>query len=180
MHWTLEEIHRAMGCQKFQNYRYILQVSRDGEWVDGGKISPSLGSFATIPKAKHGQSLDCTRYLYLDAVHMDIAFGNCLAIGGFQYALILVDRGTQYNWTLGLKSLSSDCILLALCLFWAAAGSLAQCFYCDCDTKLFRTAISKYLIDNDSKIVAAPAKHQLSNGLVESHWKVMVHMACAY
>jgi hypothetical protein len=54
------------------------------------------------------------------------------------------------------------------------------CFYCDCDAKLFGTAISKYLIDNNSKIVAAPAKHQSSNGLVESHWKVMVHMACAY
>jgi hypothetical protein len=93
MHWTSREIHRAMGCQKFQNYRHILQVSWDGEWVDGGKFPPSLASFATIPKAKRGQSLNCTRYLYLDAVHMDIAFGNCLAIDGFQYALILVDRG---------------------------------------------------------------------------------------
>jgi hypothetical protein len=48
------------------------------------------------------------QYLYLDAVHMDIAFGNCLANGGFRYALILVDRGTRYNWTFGLKTLSSD------------------------------------------------------------------------
>ncbi len=80
----------------------------------------------------------------------------------------------------GLQTLSSDCILAALCLFWAATGSLAQFFYCDCDTKLFRPAISEYLIDNDSKIVAAPAKHQSSNGLVKSHWKVMVHMACTY
>jgi hypothetical protein len=111
---------------------------------------------------------------------VDIAFGNCLAIGGFQYALILVDRGTRYNWMFGLKTLSLDCILLVLCLFWAAAGSLTWCFYCDCDTKLFGTAISKYLIDNNSKIIAAPAKRQLSTGLVESHWKVMVHMACAY
>jgi hypothetical protein len=71
-------------------------------------------------------------------------------------------------------------ILLALRLFWAAAGSLARCFYCDCNTKLFGTAISEYLINNDSRIVAAPAKHQSSNGLVESHWKVMVHMAHAY
>jgi hypothetical protein len=41
-------------------------------------------------------------------------------------------------------------------------------------------AISKYLIDNGSKIVSAPAKCQSSNGLVESHWKIMVHMARAY
>ena len=31
-----------------------------------------------------------------------------------------------------------------------------------------------------SNIVAAAAGHQSSNGLVESHWKVMVHMAHAY
>jgi hypothetical protein len=38
----------------------------------------------------------------------------------------------------------------------------------------------EYLIDNQSKVVATPAKWQLSNGLVESHWKTMVHMAQAY
>jgi hypothetical protein len=111
---------------------------------------------------------------------VDIAFVNYLAIGGFQYALILVDRGTQYNWMFFLKTLSSDCILAVLTIFWAATCSLAQYFYCDCDAKLFETAISKYLIDNNSKIITAAAKHQLSNGLVESHWKVIVHMALAY
>jgi hypothetical protein len=38
----------------------------------------------------------------------------------------------------------------------------------------------KHLIDNISKIISALAKHQSSNGLVESRWKVMVHMAWAY
>ena len=179
-HWSGEEIHRIMGCQKFRNYKHILHVSRDGEYIDGGEFPPSLGSFATIPKAKQGKLLDRSRYRYLDAVHMDIAFGDCLSVGGFRYALILVDRATRYNWTFGLKSLSSDCILAALRLFRAAAGSLARCFYCDCDAKLFGTAISEYLIDNGSKIVSAPAKRQSTNGLIESHWKVMVHMARAY
>jgi hypothetical protein len=119
-------------------------------------------------------------YLYLDAFHVDNAFSNCLAIGGYLYALILVDRGTQYNWTFGPQSLSSDCILAVLCLFQAAAGSLAQCFYCDCNAKIFGTVISEYLIDNSSKIISAPAKRQLSNGLVESHQKAMMHMARAY
>jgi hypothetical protein len=41
-------------------------------------------------------------------------------------------------------------------------------------------AVSKYLIDSQSKVVAAPAKHQLANGLVKSHWKVMPHMARTY
>ncbi len=111
---------------------------------------------------------------------MDIAFGDCVSIKGFRYALILVDRAARYNWAFGLQGLSSSEILSAIRKFRAAAGSLARCFYCDCDCKLFGTAISKYLVDNGSKVVAAPAKRQSSNGLVESHWKTIVHMAWAY
>jgi hypothetical protein len=167
-----------MGCRKFRNYKHLLQVSRDGQWVNGGELTPLLGSFDTIPKAKRIGPLDRTLYKYLDVVHMDIAFGDCLSVGGFKYAL--VDRAMMYNWTFGLKSLSSDHILGALHLFPASALALARCFYSDCDAKLFGTAISEYLINNTSKVVAAPAKCQSANGLVESHWKTMVHMACAY
>ncbi len=98
----------------------------------------------------------------------------------FLYALILVNCATWYNWVFGLKTLSLDCIPLALCFFWATAGSLGCCLYCDCNFKLLGTAISEYLIDNGSKLVSAPAKRQSSNGLVESHWKIMVHMAHAF
>ena len=35
-HWSSEEIHRIMGCRKFRNYKHVLDVSRGGEWVDGG------------------------------------------------------------------------------------------------------------------------------------------------
>jgi hypothetical protein len=169
-----------MGCQKFRNYKHILDVSRDGAWIDGGEFPMSLGSYATIPKAKRGTSLDRTTYRFLDAVHMDVAFGDCVSVGGYRYALILVDCATRYNWAFGLKTLSSKCILSALCLFRAAASSLARCSYCDCDPRLFGQAIRDYFVDNTSKVVAAPTKQQSSNGLVESHWKVMVHMARAY
>jgi hypothetical protein len=156
-----------MGSQKIWTWKHILQVSHDDEWLDSSKFPPSLGLYATIPKAKRGQPLDQTHYWYLDTSHnMDIAFGNCLSIGGYPYPLIFVDDALWYNWTFGLN-LSSSFILAAICLFWAAAGSLAWCLYSDCDTKLFDTAISKYLIGNNSKVVAAPTRSQLSNGLVE-------------
>jgi hypothetical protein len=128
MNWSAKELHRVMGCQKFCNYKHLLQVSCDGEWVDDGKFPPLLGSFATIPKAKWALPLDRMSYHYLDAVHMDIVFGNCLLFGGFRYALILVDPAMHFNWTFGLKSLSSKHILGTLCLFCAAAGNLARCF----------------------------------------------------
>jgi hypothetical protein len=179
-HWSTKELHRIMGCCKFHNYKHLLQVSLDGEWVDGGEFPPSLGSFATIPKAKKGGALDRTKYCYLDAVHVDIAFVDCVSLGGFRYALILVDRATCYNWTFGLKDLSSASIISALCLFRASAGSLAHCFYSDCNLKPFGSAVREYLINGLSRVVSASAKRQSVNGLlVESHWKVMVHMACA-
>ena len=81
-HWSSEEIHRIIGCRKFRNYKHILDISRGGEWIDGGKFPMSLGSFATIPKAKRGKPLDRTSYHFLDAVHMDIAFGDCVSVGG--------------------------------------------------------------------------------------------------
>ncbi len=91
-----------------------------------------------------------------------------------------MDRTTQYNWTFGLHNLSSASILSALQKFRASAGSFAQSFYSDRDLKLFRMAVQEYLINGSSKILPAPAGHQLSSGLVESHWKVMVQMTCAY
>ncbi len=91
-----------------------------------------------------------------------------------------MDPATQYNWKFGLKFLSSDNILSALCLFRALAASLAHCFYCNCNAQLFGTAVLESLFNNDSKVVAAPAKHQLANGLVELQWKMMVHMARVY
>ncbi len=177
-HWTLEELHRALGCRCFCNYKHILQTSLDGE--NGGGVPLSLGTYTTIPKAPHGSTIDREQSFFLDIVHVDIAFGDCVLVGGFQYSLIFVNRATRYNWVFGLKDLSKESILSAFHLFWADAGSYAWCFRCDCDPKLFGTTIWEHLIDNNSNIIAVAAGCQSSNGLVESHWKIMVHMARAY
>jgi hypothetical protein len=179
-HWTSEELHRALGCRRFRNYKHVLQTSLDGQWIDGGEFPLALGSYATIPKSNRGGEIDHSKSCFLDVVHIDIAFGDCVSVGGFRYALILVDRATRYNWVYGLKDLSADSILSALRNFKADAGSYARCFRSDCDTKLFGTRIREHLIDNNSNIVATPAGRQSSNGLVESHWKTMVHMSRAY
>jgi hypothetical protein len=101
-------------------------------------------------------------------------------VGGFQYSLIFVNRATHYSWVFGLKDLSKEWILSTFYLFRADAGSYARCFRCDCDHKLFGTTIWEHLIDNNSNIVVVAAGCQSSNGLIELHWKNMVHMARAY
>ncbi len=95
-----------MGCWKIQNYEHQLQVSCNGIWVEGGEFFPSLGTSWAILKAKHGLPLDRNHYCYLDAIHMDIAFGDCLLIGWFHYALIQVDCATRFDWMFDLKTLS--------------------------------------------------------------------------
>jgi len=112
-----------LGCRRFRNYKHILQTSLDGQWIDGGEFPLALGSYVTIPKAKRGGAIDRADSCFLDIVHMDIAFGDCISVGGFRYALILIDRATRYNWVYGLKDLSADSILSALRNFKADAGS---------------------------------------------------------
>ncbi len=48
-YWSVEELHRIMGCCKFQNYTHLLQVIRSGKWINGGECPASLGTYATIP-----------------------------------------------------------------------------------------------------------------------------------
>ena len=131
-HWTLEELHRIMGCCKFWKYKLLILVSRDSEWFDGGEFPPSMSSYTTIRKANSGGPLHWTKYKYLDAMHVDIAFGGCLSIGGFCYALNMVNQATRYNWVFGLKNLLSDSILSAIRLFCSAASSLSRCLNFDC------------------------------------------------
>ena len=178
--WTPEELHRITGCRRFKNYAHLIQVTRDGKLVSTGEFPPSLGSYSTIRKAARGKSVDRARYRYLDKVHVDIGFGDVVAVGGTKYVVVFVDRATRYNWVFGIPNLSSDHILAAFNLFRAEAGRFAKCFRCDCDPKLFGSTIKPYLNANDSDMIASPAGRQSSNGLVESHWKTMVHMSRAY
>jgi hypothetical protein len=168
------------GCHRFCDYRHLIHTSKDGQFLDNDKFPISIGAYTTIPKAPHGKLIDRTPSRYLDIVHIDIAFGGCMSVGGFKYALIFVDRATRFNWCFGLKSLHHDDIILAFLAFCAEAGNLALQFQCDCDKKLFGTHIWLFLHLERSAVISSPAGRQSANGLVESHWKIMVHMSHAY
>ncbi len=70
----------------------------------------SLSQLAHMPLflKPRGKPINHIPAKFLDVVHLNIAFGNCLSIGGFKYGLIFVDQATQYNWCFGLKSLHSN------------------------------------------------------------------------
>ena len=102
-HRSAEELHRITGCHRFRNYKHLISTTKDGSFIDNGEFPLSIGAFTTIPKAPRGKAIDRTTSKLLDIVHFDIAFGDCMSVGGFKYALIFVDRATCFNWCFGLK-----------------------------------------------------------------------------
>jgi hypothetical protein len=116
-HWTAEELHRITGCRRFRNYKHLISATTDGQFIDNGEFPVSLGSYTTIPKAPRGKPIDRTPAKYLNVVHLDIAFGDCMSVGGFKYAIIFVDRATRFNWCFGIKSLHHDEIKSAFLAF---------------------------------------------------------------
>ena len=103
------------------------------------------------------------RRKYLDKVHLDIVFGDCMSLGGFRYALLLIDVATRYTWLYGLQTVSSGDIIFALDAFRADAGAYPKKFHADFDQKLIGGAALCY-INKHSKIIAALARRQSSNG----------------
>ncbi len=67
---------------------------------------------------------------------MDIVFGDCVGLGGFRYALLLVNVATRYRWLYGLTSLTSVHIIHALESFQADAWKLPQKFHANFNEKL--------------------------------------------
>ena len=94
-HWTAEELHRITGCRRFRNYKHLISTPKDGSFIDNGEFPLSIGSFTTIPKAPRGKAIDQMTSKFLDIIHLDIAFGDCMSVGGFKHALIFVDRATR-------------------------------------------------------------------------------------
>ena len=108
---------------------------------------------------------------------MDIVFGDCVALGGHRYALLLVDVATRYCCLCGMLSLSSTSITSALELFKSEAARLPQRFHSDFDMKLIGENALRWILSNGSNIIAASAGRQSSNGLVERTWRTIIQMA---
>eukprot|EP00804_Cyclotella_cryptica_P016077 CCRYP_004202-RA/>CCRYP_004202-RA protein AED:0.18 eAED:-0.12 QI:0/0/0/1/0.5/0.33/3/0/1917 len=173
------KLHRIFGCRRFRNQEHVTSASLNAKLLKTGDFPPTIGDFATITNPPRGKPLTKRRQ-FLDKVHMDIVFGDCLSLGGFKYALLLVDVATRYSWIFGLQSLTCTAITDALDSFVSEAGSVPRTFHADFDKKLIGGSALRWIHSHHSQIKAAPASRQSSNGLVEATWKTIVKMARAY
>jgi hypothetical protein len=172
-------LHRIFGCRRFRNQEHVTSASLNGQLLHSGEFPTTIGDFATITNPPRGKPIK-KRRRFLDKVHMDIVFGDCLSLGGFKYALLLVDVATRYSWIFGLQSLTGTSITDAFEAFVAEAGAVPRVFHADFDKKLIGGSALRWIHKKESKIKAAPATRQSSNGLVEATWKTIVKMARAY
>eukprot|EP00804_Cyclotella_cryptica_P030371 CCRYP_011900-RA/>CCRYP_011900-RA protein AED:0.20 eAED:-0.11 QI:0/0/0/1/1/1/3/0/1923 len=173
------KLHRIFGCRRFRNQEHITSASLNAKLIKTGDFPPTIGDFATLTNPPRGKPLTRRRQ-FLDKVHMDIVFGDCLSLGGYKYALLLVDVATRYSWIFGLQSLTGTAITDALDSFVSEAGSVPRTFHADFDKKLIGGSALRWIHSHQSRVQAAPASRQSSNGLVEATWKTIVKMARAY
>ena len=167
------QLHRIFGCRKFRNQRHIIAASKNASLIKAGEMPKTLGDFTTINNPNKGKPLT-RRRKYLDKVHLDIVYGDCLGLGGFRYAMVLVDVATCFCWVFGMSTLTSADIIGAFVQFQIAAGGLPVKFHADFDQKLIGGAALKWIQKNNSKIIAAPRNRQSSNGLVERTWQTLL------
>ena len=123
-----------------------------------------FAGFAIVANPEKGKTIK-KRRKFLDKVHMDIVFGDCVELGGHRYTLLLVNVATRYCWLYSMLSLSSTLITSSLELFKADAGRLPQRFHSDFNRKLIGRNDLQWIISNGSNIIAAPSGCQYSNGL---------------
>lgn len=156
-------LHRIFGCRRFKNQLHITTASKNAQLIRCGEMPSTIGDFTTINNPPKGKKLT-QRRRFLDKVHMGIFFGDCMALGGFRYALVLVDVATRFTWLYGLTSLSSTDIIDALTSFRSAVdGRLPKKFHTDFDKKLMGGKALRWIQDNKSKVIAAPARRQSLN-----------------
>eukprot|EP00956_Cyclotella_meneghiniana_P015761 scaffold24459_cov75-Cyclotella_meneghiniana.AAC.2 len=173
------KLHRIFGCRRFRNQQHVLAASANAKLVKQGELPATIGDYATINKPDKGKPLTKSRK-YLDKVHMDIVFGDCLGLGGYRYALLLVDVATRYCWVYGMQALTSNEIISCFEQFVTAAGDVPKCFHSDFDKKLIGGKALRWIQEHKSRVIASPSQRQSSNGLVERTWQTLIRMARAY
>ena len=80
-----------------------------------------------------------------------------MGLGGYRYALLLVDVATRYTWIFGMQTLTSSEIIDALEAFQESAHGTPKTFHCNFDKKLIGGKALKWVCLQKSRIIAVPA-----------------------
>mmetsp|Transcript_21148 Transcript_21148/g.26890 ORF Transcript_21148/g.26890 Transcript_21148/m.26890 type:complete len:438 (+) Transcript_21148:1038-2351(+) len=191
MSYTTEIFQKAVGFRNIHPLlKHMTRVSQNTLHVKdlGTYMVRDPGELATLPKSKRNTNPITKPEKFGDVVHFDIVYGLGTAIGGYRYALWLVDRATRYVFEYPLKTLQEDELLKAIQLFRRdCGGRLPSRMIADRDFKLIRGKMAEFLegINWDAdmaramgqcSVSGAPTGRQNQNGLAEIKWKHVMNM----
>ena len=161
-----EGLYKLFGYSCLRNYYDTITESKYGDITIIFLPPPTLGDFTTTPKIPNGKPITFPTK-FIQYYHLDIWYGGCVALGGHCYILTLINRYTRYVWTYGKREISGAYVIQYLQEFRLDAVRLPSKFYTYFENRIIQEASRKWLLDNGSKIGAAPAGRQSQNVLVE-------------
>lgn len=75
-------VYRMFGCTKFKNQSHLTAASKNATLIRCSERPSTIGDYTTINNPPRGKPIK-KRRKFLDKVHLDIVFGDCMALGGF-------------------------------------------------------------------------------------------------
>ena len=170
-----------LGSRSLKNWTDINDIALPTISISTSGILPlELGDVVNLKAARKNKQPVPRPPNFFDIVHVDLAYGDCVSIGGTRYALIIVDRATRYTWMFGLKSLAQEEIIKAFVKLQLTFGSLLRRLYTAFDHRLLSGQTELYLNQRGCNIPGAPASRQHQNGLVERQWQTLMSMARSF
>eukprot|EP00957_Ditylum_brightwellii_P007921 599857-Ditylum_brightwellii.AAC.1 len=101
---------------------------------------------ATMPKSNRNTNPIAKPSTFGEVFHFDIVYGSGTAIGGYRYALWLVDRAAQFVFQYRLKSLKEEELICTIGLFRRdCGGKLPARMIADCNFKLIGGKLAEFL-----------------------------------
>jgi len=176
--YTIDQMRKMFGFRNIQSILAELKQTTQNLHVSTTDNEPiiDLGEVSTIPKPRRNTTPLNLPEKFGDLIHMDILFGSGTSIGGYRYALFLVDRATRQKFAYPMRSLKVD-LLSTLKTFCSDIHRVPKAFKTDFDHKLMGKEVQYFLKSNQSTIESVPPNEQNKNGLCERNWRSILTMS---
>ena len=142
------------------------------------------GEVATLPKRRRNKTPGDLPALFGDVLHYDIVYGANTVIGGYRYALFLVDTKPRHLFEYPLRDLMGISLKHAISTFTKDIGGELRRMQVDCDFQLIGGEVAAFLEADDTDNQAAVQTNvagvltgcQNQNGLSEIRLKNILNM----
>ena len=176
--YTIDQLKRNFGFRNIQSILNEMKTTIDNLHVSTSDKEPitDLGEVTTINKPKRNTNPLNLPEKFGDLIHMDILFGSGTSIGGYRYALFLVDRATRSKFVYPIRSLKND-ILNTIKTFCSDIQMVPKAFKTDFDHKIMGKQVQYFIKSNNGTIESVPPNEQNKNGLCERNWRSVLVMS---